>query len=142
MTRAKPRRVVKLENGNKFVKFRGQQRRTEGRSNFDKLYRDNASQTVGNKKLNLEGKKNSSYANRRQKQRNAGRDSLNREYNNRGLKNKENKQKSTLQEPKRVNNKNILHVNESGNPKSCLVYFGRARIRALVDTFSAYENAT
>ena len=132
MFRAK--RVVKLEDGNKFVKWRRQKKSTQSQNKFNNLCRENENRSVEHKTLRSEGKNNSGGRNKNQSDQNSSYGKFNREFKNHGLKNPENKQKRTIGEKIRGNNKNILHVNESGNPNSCLVYFGKDRVRALVDT--------
>ena len=130
MARAKQRRLVKLENGNRFVKSRS----TEDQSKLKKVYRESGSRTLGNKRLNSEGKNNSRYRNKNPKQQNTGRGKFTQERKDRGPENRKNKPNRTFREPKKVSKKDILQVNESGNPNSCFVYFGRDRYRTLIDT--------
>ena len=99
MIRAKNRRLVKLETGNKFVKFRGYQRGKQGHNKFDR-YHQGESSPVRRKRLSQAGKKN--FTNQK---RHAGRNTFNSEPTNRESKNRGDQQNVRLQKQNEKNNK-------------------------------------
>ena len=89
----------------------------------------------GNKFVKSKQKPNFEKENRPQNQMrgNNNKERLASKENKCEIRNKTNeKNKSSMQN--KSNGTGILHVNEASNPNSCVIYIGKHRCRALIDT--------